>query len=744
MVILNINSVAFTQPDRILTIKNPDGIVEMEDPEYLNLHLSNYDYDVYLWTTNYKYKVGVDSKGETVVTWQDSRGRQVNMYFQNLEIVKKKKIEGYNCLILKHISPNKSSFFREIRNIGNGKREEIKYTDEYIIVDEIDNNGSGTRTEMYKGRICFDEKYGFFSNDYDGDCYEIRTGVIKDKKRTGNYEVQFFSEDDKIILYGEIPYENDKREGIVKYFYKKGILIRNVSYTSGIHNGLCEYYYPNGNLAEKWHATEGKYNGIYQTYSINGSLADSGLYNNGIKTGLWKEERDIVYYENGEKFYYSEAIKEGNISIIEQFLNSGHKDIYISINWYSDYYGHPIFKAILANKLDVIKFFVKKGVSLALISDSRSYIDFDTYIPFEMVSTNYFEFTPLFWAAQLAKHQDKDEIYNYLTSGYIADCPKGCIEGDCKNGTGRYNYENGVMYWGKFKNGLMDGYGAYYYKGAGYFGTFKNGRFNGVGSYIFYSDGSCLSGNFHSGQPTEGTLIDSDGKTLYVGEFSDWKRNGKGILLTGLDCSSCRVNSTIGIWKDNKFVSTDNSVIKEFIIGHRAYNFIIVFNDSKYFPWHNTDRYQHPYSDDEYQIPVINQSSKTMDLNIPSNFARTLGSMKLKMYHSESSYNMESNNRFEIFKVNVSNGEYLMLESFISKRDNKAYDLPEVLRLYSSPMISDFRQGYTSYYLPYETYNKQVNCASKKFITNFNFLSPLKRKAYSDYYRNLFEKYNNE
>ena len=47
----------------------------------------------------------------------------------------------------------------------------------------------------------------------------------------------------------------------------------------------------------------------------------------------------------------------------------------------------------------------------------------------------------------------------------------GCVDGDCRNGKGRYEWANGASYDGDFKNGAFEGNGTYTFpSGARYAG----------------------------------------------------------------------------------------------------------------------------------------------------------------------------------------------------------------------------------------------------------------------------------
>ena len=75
----------------------------------------------------------------------------------------------------------------------------------------------------------------------------------------------------------------------------------------------------------------------------------------------------------------------------------------------------------------------------------------------------------------------------------------GCVYGDCDNGWGKWQYNNGY-YSGFFKEGKRDGYGLYDWKEAGkYIGFWKNDTRSGYGVY-FYNEGDEMSGNFENGE----------------------------------------------------------------------------------------------------------------------------------------------------------------------------------------------------------------------------------------------------
>lgn len=76
---------------------------------------------------------------------------------------------------------------------------------------------------------------------------------------------------------------------------------------------------------------------------------------------------------------------------------------------------------------------------------------------------------------------------------------KGCVEGDCKNGTGTYIYKDYTKYIGNFKDTKANGYGkCYYSNGDIYIGEWRNHNFNGIGTF-YSSTGVTKEGEWKDG-----------------------------------------------------------------------------------------------------------------------------------------------------------------------------------------------------------------------------------------------------
>lgn len=119
---------------------------------------------------------------------------------------------------------------------------------------------------------------------------------------------------------------------------------------------------------------------------------------------------------------------------------------------------------------------------------------------------------------------------------------EGCIKGDCFNGPGIYNNENGDSFNGFFKDGQIVNGTYTFANGDKYAGEYKDGKQNGQGTY---------------------TSANGD---KYVGEYKDGMRNGKGTH------TSNNGSKWTGTWKNGDRVegnfNYDNVYNPQDIIGN--------------------------------------------------------------------------------------------------------------------------------------------------------------------------------
>jgi hypothetical protein len=104
-----------------------------------------------------------------------------------------------------------------------------------------------------------------------------------------------------------------------------------------------------------------------------------------------------------------------------------------------------------------------------------------------------------------------------------------CLEGDCQNGSGLYQFENGNKYKGEFKRGFMHGSGAIVFaNGNKYNGDWREGSREGVGVYYF-STGNVYTGSFRKNKfDGKGSMSFSSGNK-YVGRWENDQPHGEGL-----------------------------------------------------------------------------------------------------------------------------------------------------------------------------------------------------------------------
>ncbi|MEH6535402.1 MAG: hypothetical protein V7719_03340 [Psychroserpens sp.] len=103
----------------------------------------------------------------------------------------------------------------------------------------------------------------------------------------------------------------------------------------------------------------------------------------------------------------------------------------------------------------------------------------------------------------------------------------GCVSGDCTNGWGKYEFNNGY-YEGFWENGKRNSYGLYTWQDAGsYIGLWKNDNMNGYGVYTAKNK-DIQKGEFKDGR-LDGLGISTSGDKWVQGIYA------KGSLSTGYD-----------------------------------------------------------------------------------------------------------------------------------------------------------------------------------------------------------------
>ncbi len=110
-------------------------------------------------------------------------------------------------------------------------------------------------------------------------------GTMNGKLRVGKW--LYFDTDGESILLEE-NYVNGELSGVMKLYYKGGVLTEESMYLNGKLNGSSKRYSSEGKILSNINYKDGVIDGKVFYYENNGILRETGYYANGERVGVWE------------------------------------------------------------------------------------------------------------------------------------------------------------------------------------------------------------------------------------------------------------------------------------------------------------------------------------------------------------------------------------------------------------------------------------------------------------------------
>lgn len=333
------------------------------------------------------------------------------------------------------------------------------------------------------------EKSGAFQKFY-------LTGRLYEKGSYSNdfYEgkVNYFFPNE--VLEYDTQYKSGELTGILAEYYPDQKIYRKESYTSGVSNGSYEIFWPNDQNQIKAMKANNEFEGSYLSAYYNGKTNSEGLYNAGLKTGLW-----TAYYSNGKlksQGTYSKGKLEGTLK---------------------EYSSRGILMAEKVFKNDFIisfRFFDEKGGILFEGGDKKNPFSYKSYNSQGRV---YLEGLYSPEKGQIGEWKEFDTYGNLAQTYSFDDLERS---GDCL-----------IYYpWGDtkekytYKKGLLHGSYRKYYPGGQLEkrGFYADGDLEGIW-LSYHPDGTIMEESFYQNGIIKGInkIYAVNGKLDYTTEYDD-------------------------------------------------------------------------------------------------------------------------------------------------------------------------------------------------------------------------------
>ena len=110
------------------------------------------------------------------------------------------------------------------------------------------------------------------------------TNIVDEEKFDGLVKYYFESG----TIYQEVHYKAGEIYGNRKIYYPSGKLKNNRTYQKGLIEGTFTEYYETGEVLERGKYKKNLKEGLWRVLNINGTTKERGNYKNGKKKGMWK------------------------------------------------------------------------------------------------------------------------------------------------------------------------------------------------------------------------------------------------------------------------------------------------------------------------------------------------------------------------------------------------------------------------------------------------------------------------
>ena len=352
-----------------------------------------------------------------------------------------------------------------------------------------------------------------FLGDYEVKSIEMKSG----NELSGGAIMRLLIDDEEYWM--RLSMKEGKKEGVSMLLRKNGTVFMKLMFVNDECEGEVTKRNENGSVVLKGRVSKGKEVGIWIEYDDDGNEKWRGLYRNGKRYSILKEEE-------GVKGFYSEMSVNGDLLNVSEYDDEWRKN-----GKCFEYEGGRMVRECE----------YKNGVMMGVLREWKG----ECMIEYDMNGMRVYE------------------------GGFEGDMMKGFV----REGEGKEYGNDGksALYVGGWKNGLREGYGSEF-KGYSpvYIGEWKNGMRDGKGKELNENEEVIRSGKWIKGEYEGATKRFEDGYGNDLSGFDVDCLKGIGRLKIGNDCFK----------KVNRFVIDGLNELKSIIIG--KYSFRLNFYYSRF------------------------------------------------------------------------------------------------------------------------------------------------------------------